>query len=615
MTAYVLDLETNGLLHKLDRVHCLVLRHVETGEVISCANQPGHPSIEAGLDYIAEARQLVGHNLLKFDLPVLRKLYPNLILRPDCDIYDTLVVSRLLFPEIESEDESKYSHIESKYKGRHSLAAWGERLGTSKIKFKAEAPLEPGEKVWDNWSAAMQTYCEGDTLVSLELYNYMLTQEISARAFDLEHEFCCIMAEQEKFGFPFNEKAAYALVNVLKARRTEIDDQLQDVFPPIKEERISAKTGKPLKTKITVFNPGSRQQTAERLQQRYPEIIFGSTEKGNVKVDDDVLEKLGEKYPEAKMLAEYQLLNKRLGQIVDGKEAWLNHCRVYNDGRIHGNVNTNSCVSGRVSHSNPNVSQVPSVGAPFGAECRALFYAPEGWDLVGADASGLELRALAAWLAYFDDGVYAGLVSDPSVDIHAHNAALFGLYDPASGKIPKAARDLSKRLTFGVLYGAGVKKAGSIVCPEATEDEQYRQGKVTIDTFYVNLPAIKQLKDLIDRRITQNGHLVGIDGRKLLIRSRHSALNQLLQSTGAILMKKATCIFWDTVTKAGLDPGEDFQPVGWFHDELQVLARPQHSEFIAKSIVDGIRQSGEYFGLKCPFTGEYRIGKNWEETH
>ena len=612
---YVLDLETNGLLHKLDRVHCLVLRHVETGEVISCANQPGYPSIEAGLDYIAEATLLVGHNLLKFDLPVLRKLYPNLILRPDCDVYDTLVVSRLLFPEIESEDESKYSHIEAKYKGRHSLAAWGERLGTSKIKFKDETPLAPGEKVWDNWSPAMQTYCEGDTLVSLELYNYMLTQEIDPRAFELEHEFCRIMAKQEKFGFPFNEKAAYALVNVLKSRRTEIDDQLQEVFPPIKEERISAKTGKPLKTKVTVFNPGSRQQTAERLQLRYPEIVFGSTEKGNVKVDDDVLEKLGEKYPEAKILAEYQLLNKRLGQIVDGKESWLHHCRVYGDGRIHGNVNTNSCVSGRVSHSSPNVSQVPSVGAPFGAECRALFYAPEGWDLVGADASGLELRALAAWLAYFDDGVYAGLVSDPTVDIHSHNAALFGLYDPASGTIPKSARDLSKRLTFGVLYGAGVKKAGSIICPEAREDEQYRQGKVTIDTFYVNLPAIKKLKDLIDRRITQNGHLIGIDGRKLLIRSRHSALNQLLQSTGAILMKKATCIFWDTVTKAGLVPGDDFQPVGYFHDELQVLSLPQHSEFIAKSIVDGIRQSGEFFELKCPFTGEYRIGKNWEQTH
>jgi DNA polymerase I-like protein with 3'-5' exonuclease and polymerase domains len=612
---WIIDLETNGLLHQLDRVHCLVLRHVETGEVISCANQPGHPSIEAGLDYIAEAKQLVGHNLLKFDLPVLRKLYPNLVLRPDCDVYDTLVVSRLLFPEIESEDESKYSHIEAKYKGRHSLAAWGERLGTSKIKFKNETPLVPGEKVWDNWSPAMQTYCEGDTLVSLELYNYMLTQEIDPRAFELEHEFCRIMAEQEKFGFPFNEKAAYALVNVLKSRRTEIDDQLQEVFPPIKEERISAKTGKPLKTKVTVFNPGSRQQTAERLQLRYPEIVFGSTEKGNVKVDDDVLEKLGEKYPEAKILAEYQLLNKRLGQIVDGKESWLHHCRVYGDGRIHGNVNTNSCVSGRVSHSSPNVSQVPSVGAPFGAECRALFYAPEGWDLVGADASGLELRALAAWLAYFDDGVYAGLVSDPTVDIHSHNAALFGLYDPASGTIPKAARDLSKRLTFGVLYGAGVKKAGSIICPEAREDEQYRQGKVTIDTFYVNLPAIKKLKDLIDRRITQNGHLIGIDGRKLLIRSRHSALNQLLQSTGAILMKKATCIFWDTVTNAGLVPGDDFQPVGYFHDELQVLSLPQHSEFIAKSIVDGIRQSGEYFELKCPFTGEYRIGKNWEQTH
>ena len=144
------------------------------------------------------------------------------------------------------------------------------------------------------------------------------------------------MSLQEDFGFPFNKKAAFALVNELKARRSEIDEQLQAIFPPVAEERISAKTGRPLKTRIHTFNPGSRHQVAERLRQRYPEITFDTTEKGNVKVDDDVLEILGEKYPEAKVLAEYQLLNKRLGQIADGKEAWLNHCDRYGEiGRAH----------------------------------------------------------------------------------------------------------------------------------------------------------------------------------------------------------------------------------------------------------------------------------------
>ena len=218
------------------------------------------------------------------------------------------------------------------------------------------------------------------------------------------------MSLQEDFGFPFNKKAAFALVNELKARRSEIDEQLQAIFPPVAEERISAKTGRPLKTRIHTFNPGSRHQVAERLRQRYPEITFDTTEKGNVKVDDDVLEILGEKYPEAKVLAEYQLLNKRLGQIADGKEAWLNHCDRYGDSRIHGGVKTNACVSGRCSHVSPNMSQVPAVGAPYGAECRALFTAPDGWVLVGTDAAALELRALGAWLAHFDGGEYAKLV-------------------------------------------------------------------------------------------------------------------------------------------------------------------------------------------------------------
>ena len=460
----------------------------------------------------------------------------------------------------------------------------------------------------------MQKYCEGDTLVSLELFNYLSTQPLDRRCHELEHEFAKIMARQEQFGFPFNEKAAFGLVNTLKARRAEINEELQEVFPPITEERVSEKTGRVLKPKVVTFNPASRQQTADRLQERYPEITFDQTEKGNVKLDDDVLEKLGQKYPEARLLAEYQLLNKRLGQITEGKEAWLKHSQAFKDSRIHGAVITNACISGRCSHKRPNMAQVPSVGHAYGSECRALFHAPDGYTLVGADASGLELRALGAWLAHFDGGEYARLVSTDGFDIHTYNAELFGIFD-GKGDIPKATRDLSKRLIYALLYGAGSKKVGSVIDITLDDFSQSRLGKKTIDTFYQNLPAIKQLKDKIDERITTKGYLVGIDGRRLQIRSRHSALNQLLQSTGAVSVKKATIILYQDLLAEGLRWGQDFAFVAHIHDEIQAVVKPEHVEVYKKLAIDSFRKAGEHFKLLCPFTGEAREGKNWMETH
>ena len=616
MLRFACDIETNGLLHQLDRVHSLVLRNLDTNEVISCSNEGNYLPIQSGLDLLEKADLIVGHNFINFDLRGLAKVYPTFKIKEKCDIHDTLIISRVLTPEMETVDTQKYPHIESKYKGKHSLAAWGERLGVEKIKFTENQKKKSvaKENIWDRWSEEMQVYCEQDTLVTKVLYEYFQTQELDPRCFQLEHEFAAIMTMQEDFGFPFNERAAFALVNTLKTRRSEIHDQLQEVFPPIVEERVSEKTGKRLKDRVILFNPGSRQQTAQRLQERYPEISFNQTEKGNVKVDDEVLEKLGAKYPEAQLLAEYQTLNKRLGQIAEGKEAWLTHSRVFDDSRIHGTVITNACISGRCSHRRPNMAQIPSVGHQYGAECRALFVAPMGWLLCGADASGLELRALGAWLAHFDDGEYAKLVSTDGFDIHTHNAKLFGIFD-GKGDISKATRDLSKRLIYALLYGAGSKKVGSVIDPSLNEWKQADLGKETINTFYKNLPAIKQLKDKIDERITQRGYLTGIDGRHLQIRSRHSALNQLLQSTGAITVKKATTILYDDLKALGLRWGEDYAFVAHVHDEIQSLVKPEYVEAYQMLAIASFRKSGEYFNLKCPMTGEARVGHNWMETH
>lgn len=610
MLRLVLDCETNGLVHQLDKVHSLVLRDVDTNHVYSCSDEPDYEPIHNGLYLISQADLIIGHNIINFDFRALSKVYPNIKKKPDCVLCDTLIMSRVLWPELEPVDEQKFSHIDPKYKGKHSLGAWGDRLNVNKSDF----PVEDGADKWDKWTPEMQKYCENDTLVSLELYKYLNSQELDPRCYELEHNFAILMTLQEDYGFPFNEKAAYALVNTLKTRHTEIDEQLQKVFPPITEERISVKTGKRLKDKVTTFNPASRKQTADRLRERYPEIRFNTTEKGNVKVDDDVLEILGKKYPEASLLAEYQLLNKRLGQIIEGKEAWLKHSQKYKDGRIHGSVITNACVSGRCSHRGPNMAQIPRVGHQYGAECRALFHATPGWLLIGADASGLELRALGAQLAYFDDGEYAKLVSTDDFDIHTHNAKLFGIFD-GEGKIDKKTRELAKTLIYAVLYGAGAQKLGSILDISLSEQKRKELGYETINTFYKNLPAIKELKDKVDERVLQRGYLTGIDGRHLQIRSRHSALNQLLQSTGAITVKKATCILYKDLYEAGLKWACHFAFVAHIHDEIQALVKPQFEDLYKSLAIDSFRKSGEFFNLKCPLTGEAKSGKNWMETH
>ena len=200
MDFLIFDLETNGLLADVNTIHSLVIKNVTTKEVISCADQDGYVPIDKGIELLMKADALIGHNIIKYDLPVLRKLYSHFDTSKNCKILDTLVMSRLWAPELDNLDYSRWLHIEPKFKGRHSLAAWGERLGVKKIKFKEEQAEV--KDVWDKWSKSMQVYCEQDVTVSESLYKYLISQKMDKRSLTLEHEFAIIMSYQEAFGFP-----------------------------------------------------------------------------------------------------------------------------------------------------------------------------------------------------------------------------------------------------------------------------------------------------------------------------------------------------------------------------------------------------------------------------
>jgi DNA polymerase I-like protein with 3'-5' exonuclease and polymerase domains len=535
------------------------------------------------LQQYLDGEQVVGHNIIGFDAPVLKKVWGVDI--PDNKLVDTLVMSRLYKPDIDIVIPEQ-----GKAPSPHSLEAWGYRLGSHKIGF---TDFDGG------WTQEMATYCEQDVQLLEKLYVFLTTTMVkegfSLQSIQLEHDVAIICRGMEDNGFMLDMEKAMVLSATLSGRMSDIEESMQQVFPPIVEQRFSEKTGKQLKDKVTVFNPGSRQQIAERLA-GLGVVFTKKTDKGNVIVDEAVLEKID--LPEAKLVAEYLMIQKRVAQI----SSWLE--LVGDDGRVHGRVTTNGAVTGRATHSSPNMAQVPAVGSPFGAECREMWRVPKGYKQVGVDLSGIELRCLGHYLndQEWMDELLKG-------DIHWFNAQSFGLVEKGTTKDDnnpehKKARNTTKTLTYGVLYGAGAAKAGSIVGGNSSK------GKKLIDSFINNTPGLSALKKKISRLMAK-GHLPALDGRRVWVRSEHAALNTLLQSAGAIIAKQ-----WLIESTKLLQEKEiDAKLLAFVHDETQWEVREDQAEEAARLIEQAATKAGEALKFRCPVDAEGKIGNNWRECH
>lgn len=594
---YVFDIETDGL--DATKIHSIVAMNVETGEIFSGTNHSDEYLNNVDVLHILQnADVIIGHNIICFDLPTIEKL--NKWFSTDAVIRDTLVLSRLIWPDIKNRDfgfRQKHPWFPGQLIGRHSLEAWGYRLKFNKGEFGKQTD-------WQQWSPEMQKYCEQDVRVTALLWEKIQEKNYSQEAVELEHQFQKIIYQQEVNGVYFDTEKAQLLYGELSGRRQKIREELQKVFPPkdkgewfipkANNRRYGYEKGVPIwKSKIEEFNPGSRHHVAERLIEKYNWKPTEYTNTGDVKIDEKVLSKLD--YPEAKLLTEYYLLQKRIGQLGEGPQAWLN---VEKKGKIHGKLVTNGAVTGRCTHHHPNMAQVPSAHAPYGKECRSLFYAPKGYSMVGCDASGLELRCLAHYLASYDNGSYRDELLHG--DIHVANQHAAGL----------STRDEAKRFGYSFLYGAGDQLIGSLLDEHATETEQIKLGRATKKRFLNKTPALKQLITDVQNKAKARGYLIGLDGRRLKVRSVHSALNLLLQSAGAIVMKKATCLFWDSV-----EGRDDVQQVLHIHDEFQLYVHNEKADEIGGIARQSIVKAGEYYNFKCPLDGEYKVGTNWAEAH
>lgn len=654
----IFDIETDGLLDATTKVHCLTIYDTETDESRLYSSRGDYPQIPVGVERLAAADCVCGHNVLAFDIPALTKVYPSFA--PKGEVVDTLTISRLIWTNLADLDFTEIRRAKTpaqpmfffpkKLVGSHSLKAWGYRLGVLKGEF--------GETTdWQEWSEEMCAYNRQDVVVTRALWERIQEQDYSQTAIDLEHQFQKIILQQEQNGFPFNQEKAVLYYSQLAKRREELTQELQRIFPPEDKgdwfvpkvnnaKRGYVKGERVWRARITAFNPGSRKDIAERLRETRGWEPQEYTERGTPKVDEEVLSALD--WPEAKALSEYFLVQKRIGQLAEGNNAWLK--LVGRDGRIHGHVITNGAVTGRCTHVSPNMAQVPAVGVPWGAEFRSLFYAPPGWSVLGADASGLELRCLAHFMARYDGGAYARKILEG--DIHWANAQALGLVAEGEKKDPEnpyhmwARNKVAKRFIYALNYGAGDHKLGELV--ELTDDQakallaaapkskidqisarlakQFQYKTITFKdiaqslkgaelraTFMKNLPALASLIEDVKRVAKKRGYLIGLDKRRLNVRSIHSAFNTLLQSAGAIAVKKATCVLWDDLTTAGL--ADKVQQVAHVHDEYQLLVKEGEEEHVGQIAIAAFGKAGLFFEFRIPLAGEFKFGRNWAETH
>lgn len=582
----ITDIETNGLLDTTTRFWC--------GWVYDSVSKEytGFTSLEPYVEYLEDAASkgyfLVFHNGIKFDIPALKKLMGrDFEFDPHEVVLDTLVLGRLIYSNIKDIDVGlmKSGRLPKKFYGSHSLKAYGYRLGELKGDYGEQ------EDAWDTYTDEMYAYNKQDVVVTLKLFEKLMAKDYPYEAIKLEHDIAWVMAKQERNGFCFDDVKAVQLYSELVGIRSQLESELVstfgswEVYKGVKVyKRDNAKRG--IKAGVeypqyetVTFNPKSGAHIAKVLMDRgWKPTEFTPT--GAPKTDEEALQSAMD-IPETKKILEYLLINKRLSQLAEGDNAWLKLMRKDNDSvvRIHGSVNPNGAVTGRATHSYPNIAQVPSGHSPYGAECRELFGVPEGWSQAGIDVSGLELRCFAEFLWPYDGGSYAHTVLNG--DIHTANQKAAGL----------PTRDNAKTFIYGFLYGAGDAKIGQIVGGSSAD------GKRLKDKFLKATPAIKKLRDGLERTLIKDSEwfggiqrvkwnkrkhpkhptldithcIVGLDGRPVYVRSPHSALNTLLQSAGALV-----CKAWVVETERMLREEEGFKH-GWDGDfALMAWVHKQH---------------------------------------
>jgi len=595
------DVESNGLLDTISKLHCVGVDFEGAGtkKVISAADQPGYQPCAEALQALALADIRIGHNSLDFDERAVMRLFPQVDLSKGRPL-DTLIIARLLFAKPQKTAPNNHK-VPPQLRSRHSLEAWGYRLGEHKTHY--DPPKDEHGNLWQIWEPPMQAYMMQDIKTLRKLFTFLMSRKPSQRAITIEHDFSQIMARQEAWGFKFNMPKAQALAARLHKDEREMEAKLVSHFgewwapdnevyvkktrkvkmlgfPDVTRLRFNEK-GKALKPYVgpplmeyeegasytpverRVFNPKSRDDVKFKLAQMYgwkptkfnmptKNKKTGKMNPPSPKIDDEVLRQLP--WPEAQKLADYYVVIKAIGYLSSGANAWLSlaqtagkcPCCGEETFRIHGRVIHIGTYTHRCAHMKPNMGQVISVVKD---EQKEPVYGLAGG--YGADCREL-FEATHGFVLCGTDA------SGIQLRLFGHYLAPFdgGEYarivdkeDPHAWLRDVVGCDLlgpgdigrgkGKTIGYARLLGGGDLRLGQIAAPDEKAPEQKKVGKLIRDRLAKRFGAEILLKEAVTAKVMERGYVIGLDGRRVDVLKAHTGLATLLQSGEAIVMKLA----------------------------------------------------------------------------
>ena len=614
-TSIIFDIEADNFYNDVTRVHCIALKRIGIDDDVLLFDPS---NLDEALDILSSADQLIGHNIIQYDIPVLEKLYPQYHFTHN--VLDTLNLSMIQFPELPA--------------NQHSLEYWGKQLGFEKFnpmtgKEYTEEEWKERKKiknnVWSTYTDEMGAYCKQDVRVTELVLWKCNVDEIDPRVIELDNAFAWIISDQIKIGHLIDKEGLLKLVDQITTDEKNAEQELIKYLPTFvdytfkvykrnnQNKNIKAGDIEAIEV-LTPFNLNSTQHWMRYLKEKYdfdpPLVRRKGKDEPTACLDDEVLASIEDKYPEIKDLLLWKTATKIKRMIYEGDTS------VYklldkND-VIHGRLYVDGTVSGRCAHSNPNLSTMPSVRTDdngpikgikgkYAVEVRSLFISRPGFKQVGFDAKGLEYMCLAH---YINDKHFSVDVIENG-DIHTWTQKTLGF----------ETRRQAKTFEYAYLYGAGKKKLAEGLSAGTGKKYTVDDVNMAIKKFTNALPGLDALQNNLRDQLRSKGTITGLDKRELHARSEHSLLNLLLQSSGAVVMKQCLVYLIDELTNAGMVKTVDYNILLNVHDEIQAEVVDNKVDLYKECAQRAVDRTNKDLELNCKLQIDIKVGKCWAECH
>lgn len=605
----IFDIETNGFYQDCTTIHCVALKRIGIDSDVQLYTQS---NINDALDILENSEVLIGHNIIQFDIPVLEKFYPSR--KFTHNVLDTFNLSCIVFPQ----------------RQKHGLEDWGKDLGFEKFNPMTGKEYTDEEwkerkktknEAWDKYTSEMGAYCQQDVRVAELVLWQCNVDEIPKSVIELSNKFSWCISQQVINGHKIDTENLLKLNAQIEQDEVVAANELLSKLPSFTDYTFKvykrANKNKNIKAGdiacievVTPFNLSSTYHWMRYLKEKYdfnpPLVRRKGKDEPTPSLDDEVLASIEDKYSEIKDLLLWKTANKIRKMIYNSDNSLYN--LLDKDGIIHGKVYTDGTVSGRCSHSKPNLSTMPSVRTDdngpikgikgkYAYEVRNLFIPHDGYVQVGFDAKGLEYMCLAH---YINDRHFSVDIIENG-DIHTWTQQTLGF----------ETRRQAKTFEYAYLYGAGKKKLAEGLSAGTGVKYTVDDVNKAISKFVEALPGLGTLQDNLKNQYQQKGTITGLDGRELQARSEHSLLNLLLQSSGAVVMKNCLVYLREELSKTDVD----YKFTLNVHDEIQASVRPEHVEKYKRCVYKAVDKVNTNLHLNCKLQVDIKAGRSWAECH